>query len=144
MPLSVSFEEASSRFTRVRVRSEPRTPDIDEVTTGVEALHTSPSTMVIAGYSPSHPTTSWDKNVVVKVAFTHDKMDSLRDEYDAYRKLKDIQGVWIPRCYGLYRCTSRKRHGPKGCLVLQYCGRKCPQPLHLMPLAFKYIAHTRQ
>ncbi|OSX57482.1 hypothetical protein POSPLADRAFT_1157039 [Postia placenta MAD-698-R-SB12] len=82
-------------------------------------------------------------DVVCKIKRGHG-IEELRDEYDCYIKLRDLQGQEIPKCYGLFRSSGNAlsrdratRRSTWACLVLAYCGKRLPNNLICMPWEFK-------
>ncbi|KAG7452202.1 uncharacterized protein BT62DRAFT_288784 [Guyanagaster necrorhizus] len=77
--------------------------------------------MGLYGCKPTTP-------VIIKVAFTEDKRSLLQREENVYNQyLKDLQGSFIPKCYGLFEGSFG---GQKiTCLVLEYCSPENIRPV---------------
>lgn len=59
--------------------------------------------------------------VVCKVAYGQNAMAVLKREAELYQgKLKQLQGVRVPTCFGYF--IGDKDEGLTGCLALDYCG----------------------
>ncbi|GLB35776.1 hypothetical protein LshimejAT787_0300640 [Lyophyllum shimeji] len=59
--------------------------------------------------------------VIAKIARGTDstQMRALKNEAEFYARLRDLQGRFLPRCYGFFRCKDQGED--IACLLLEYC-----------------------
>ncbi|CAL1694053.1 unnamed protein product [Somion occarium] len=70
---------------------------------------------------PTHVATKWARGFA--------GIRNLQHELDIYQDhLRDLQGVCVPRCFGLY--TGKAEGNDVGCLVLEWCAGKKPVDEH--------------
>jgi len=94
----------------------------------------------------SGPLSNADQELICKFAISNqadpqsDPVSRLKTEYEAYTCLDALQGVVIPRCYGLFvgeAIISEKTRIGCACLLLQYCGEPIAAPLPELEVPFE-------
>lgn len=77
--------------------------------------------------------------VALKFALREDLIPDLAQEAEVYTgALEPLQGITIPRCYGLY-AGSGEDGRPIACLVLEYWGECIHQPFVRLPLGVRCV-----
>ena len=84
-------------------------------------------TVVLKARGTAIPPGSQQRSVPVTVAckIVHgaDALQRLEKEYSVYDRLRSLQGLHIPICYGLFHCDAVEERGPTACLLLEYGGK---------------------
>ncbi|OBZ74442.1 hypothetical protein A0H81_05259 [Grifola frondosa] len=76
------------------------------------------------------------RDVVFKIAYGKKAINRMRREAGVYRReLKDLQGEFVPRFYGLFEGVTDDRR--TGCLVLGYIGKTLEYYLYAMNRKFR-------
>ncbi|KAI0309747.1 hypothetical protein OF83DRAFT_1179265 [Amylostereum chailletii] len=96
-------------------------------------LHLSDTTSVFSGTlfpCPGCSPSSKQPNVAIKFALNEDGLQELFREHRFYtQKLVSLQGLHIPRYYGMYANPHEGEEGqPLACMLLEYCGSCLSDP----------------
>lgn len=77
---------------------------------------------------------------VVATPTRQDTRLALEKEFGFYRgELKDIQGIVVPKCYGMFSSPDNKDHR----LVLQYCGERVNMEFTYLDMDLRLAAALR-
>ncbi|TFY83793.1 hypothetical protein EWM64_g212 [Hericium alpestre] len=113
---------------------DPSTPSAQLIVEQTELVHEGGESDVYKGTLFGESETQ----VICRLAFSRDARHRMANEARFYTsKLKDLQGVWVPRYYGFY--VGNTTFGLTSCLVLSYCGVRIEGELEDLDTSFKTL-----